>query len=65
MFVDEGFGSLDDESLEQAMRALASLSEGRRLVGVISHVDALKERIDKKLIVTKAREQGSSVRIEA
>ena len=64
MFVDEGFGSLDDESLEQAMRALASLSEGRRLVGLISHVDALKERIDKKIIVTKAREQGSSVRIE-
>ena len=65
LFVDEGFGSLDDESLEQAMRALADLSEGRRLVGVISHVDALKERIDKKIIVTKAREQGSRVRIEA
>lgn len=64
MFVDEGFGSLDDESLEQAMRALASLSEGRRLVGVISHVDALKERIDRKLVVTKARERGSRVRIE-
>lgn len=65
MFVDEGFGSLDDESLEQAMRALADLTEGRRLVGVISHVDALKERIDRKMVVTKAREQGSSVRIEA
>ena len=65
MFVDEGFGSLDEESLEQAMRALADLTEGRRLVGVISHVDALKERIDRKIFVTKAREQGSSVRIEA
>ena len=65
MSVDEGFGALDDESLEQAMRALASLSEGRRLVGVITHVDALKERIDRKLVVTKAREQGSRVRIEA
>ncbi|MBR1885969.1 MAG: hypothetical protein IJ812_06140, partial [Schwartzia sp.] len=65
MFVDEGFGSLDDESLEQAMRALASLSEGHRLVGIISHVGALKERIDKKIIVKKAREQGSRVRIEA
>lgn len=65
MFVDEGFGSLDDESLEQAMRALASLSESRRLVGVISHVEALKERIDRKIVVTKEREQGSSVRIEA
>jgi exonuclease SbcC len=65
LFVDEGFGSLDDESLEQAMRALASLSDGRRLVGVISHVGAVKERIDKKIIVTKAREQGSRVKIEA
>ena len=65
LFVDEGFGSLDDESLEQAMRALASLSDGRRLVGVISHVGALKERIDRKIVVTKAREQGSRVRIEA
>ncbi|MBQ4421808.1 MAG: hypothetical protein II880_01825, partial [Schwartzia sp.] len=59
------FGSLDDESLEQAMRALADLAEGHRLVGVISHVEALKERIDRKMIVTKSREQGSSVRIEA
>lgn len=65
LFVDEGFGSLDDESLEQAMRALADLAEGRRLVGVISHVGTLKERIDKKIIVKKDREMGSRVRIEA
>ena len=65
MFIDEGFGSLDDESLEQAMRALANLAEGRRLVGVISHVGALKERIDKKIIVKKEREMGSHVSIEA
>lgn len=64
MFVDEGFGSLDEASLEQAMRALASLSEGRRLVGVISHVEALKERIDKKLVVRKTMTDGSHVRIE-
>ena len=53
MFVDEGFGSLDDESLEQAMRALSDLVEGERLVGIISHVSGLKERIDKKITVTK------------
>ena len=64
LFVDEGFGSLDDESLEQAMRALASPSEGRRLVGVISHVGALKERIDKKIVVIKNGALGSHVRIE-
>ncbi len=63
--MDEGFGSLDDESLEQAIRALASLSEGRRLVGIISHVDALKERIDKKIVVTKDGARGSGVKIEA
>ena len=47
MFVDEGFGSLDEESLDQALRALASLAEGNRLVGIISHVGELKNRIDR------------------
>lgn len=55
MFVDEGFGSLDEEALEQAMKALQGLSEGRRLVGIISHVAELKERIDKKITVRKCR----------
>lgn len=64
MFVDEGFGSLDEESLNQAIHALESLSEGDRLVGIISHVAELKERIDKQLVVTKDKLGGSSVRIE-
>ena len=59
MFVDEGFGSLDDNSIEQAVRALAGLSEGSRLVGIISHVQALKQRIDKQIVVTKDRNGGS------
>ena len=59
MFVDEGFGSLDEESLKLALRALSSLSEGRCLVGVISHVAYLKERIGKQILVTKRREGGS------
>ncbi len=59
MFVDEGFGSLDEESLKLALRALSSLSEGRCLVGVISHVAYLKERIAKQILVTKRREGGS------
>ena len=63
MFVDEGFGSLDGESLQQAMQALASLSSGNRLVGIISHVTELKERIDKQIIVTKEKTGGSRVQI--
>ncbi|MBO5200269.1 MAG: SMC family ATPase [Clostridia bacterium] len=63
MFVDEGFGSLDEESLQQAIRTLTSLSDGNRLVGIISHVAELKEKIDKHIIVTKEKTGGSQVRI--
>ena len=58
MFVDEGFGSLDEESLEQAMKALNGLTEGNRLVGIISHVTELKEQIDRKLVVSRT-DKGS------
>lgn len=63
MFVDEGFGSLDDESLNQAMNALKGLTEGNRLVGIISHVNELKERIDRQIIVSKDKLGGSKVKI--
>ena len=63
MFVDEGFGSLDDESLNQAITALSSLTEGNRLVGIISHVSELKERIDKQIVVKKSASGGSYVRV--
>ena len=65
MFVDEGFGSLDEESLQQAIRALSGLSEGSRLVGIISHVAELKEKIDKQIVVTKDKTVGSKVEIRA
>jgi len=61
MFVDEGFGSLDEEALNQAMKALIRLTEGNRLVGVISHVSELKEQIDRKIIVTKSRDSDGGV----
>lgn len=67
MFVDEGFGSLDEESLGQAVKVLVRLTEGNRLVGIISHVTELKEQIEKKIIVTKKRtKEGvtSQARIE-
>ncbi len=63
MFVDEGFGSLDEESLGQAMNALAGLTEGRRLVGIISHVAELKEKIDRQIVVTKEKSGGSRAEI--
>ena len=63
LFLDEGFGSLDDESLEQAIRVLSGLTEGDRLVGIISHVAALKDRIDHQVLVKKARSGGSTVEL--
>ena len=58
MFVDEGFGSLDEESLHQALHALTDLARSDRLVGIISHVTELKEQIEHRLYVTRT-ENGS------
>lgn len=63
MFVDEGFGSLDDESLNSAINILNGLTDGNRLVGIISHVSELKSAIDNKIIVT-ASPTGSRVTIQ-
>lgn len=65
LFVDEGFGSLSENSLDLAMQALAGLSDGNRLVGIISHVAELKERIDRQIIVRKDRSSGSRVEIQS
>ena len=53
IFIDEGFGSLDSDSLSLAMNALEDLAEGEKLVGIISHVEALQTRIDKKIQISK------------
>lgn len=63
MFVDEGFGTLSQQSLDAAMNALIGLTEGNRLVGVISHVSELKDRIDRQIIVTKQAGGGSKIEI--
>ena len=66
MFVDEGFGSLDEDALDQAVKALGNLADGKKLVGIISHVAELKDRIEKKIVITKKRDRegvGSIVRI--
>ena len=63
MFIDEGFGSLDEESLSQAFKALSQLAENNRLIGIISHVAELKQKIDKQIIITKEKVGGSKVNI--
>lgn len=62
LFIDEGFGALDAESLEQAIQTLAGLADGNRLVGIISHVSELKERIDRQVVIKKGF-AGSSIYI--
>ncbi|MCI7766953.1 MAG: SMC family ATPase [Oscillospiraceae bacterium] len=63
MFVDEGFGSLDEDSLRQAIKALSEIGGGSRLVGIISHVAELKDRIDKQIVISKDRCGGSRAEV--
>lgn len=62
LFVDEGFGTLDEESLDQACSTLMSLAEKKHLIGIISHVPELRERIDNQLIVEKSG-NGSKIKV--
>ena len=62
LFIDEGFGALDSESLDQACSALQGLVENRRMIGIISHVPELRERITSQLVIEKTG-AGSSVKI--
>jgi exonuclease SbcC len=63
MFIDEGFGTLDENTLRLTVDVLSKLADGKRLVGIISHVSELKSRIDNKIVITK-QSDGSSVHIE-
>ena len=63
MFIDEGFGSLDPDALQQAIRMLSTLSGGGKLIGIISHVEELKEAIERKVVVTSSR-AGSSITLD-
>lgn len=62
MFIDEGFGALDGESLDQACETLMGLAENNRLIGIISHVQELREKIDSQIIIDKTND-GSNVKI--
>jgi len=61
MFVDEGFGTLDDNSRKQAVNILKNMAGGSKLIGIISHVSELRDEIDEKLEVTK-NESGSQAK---
>lgn len=63
LFIDEGFGTLDSASLNDAIEMLMSLSSGNKLIGIISHREELKESIGNKIIVTKDK-KGSSIKVE-
>ena len=63
MFIDEGFGSLDEDSLSQAIRVLKQLTQNNRLVGIISHVSDLKNQIGSQIVITKEKTGGSRARI--
>ena len=63
LFIDEGFGTLDKKSIENAMDILLSLSGTNKLVGIISHREELKDNIPQKILIEKTRE-GSNIRVE-
>ena len=63
MFIDEGFGTLDEDTLKTAIDALIKLSDENKLIGIISHVEELKNRIDKQIIVTKSTDGTSTANI--
>ena len=63
LFIDEGFGTLDDGKLDNVIDVLKQLTEGNRLVGIISHVDKLEESIPQKLRV-ESGEKGSTLKLE-
>ena len=66
LYVDEGFGTLDEEALQQALKVLNGLTEGNRMIGIISHVEELRKNLAKQIVVTKAgksSKRGSSVDI--
>lgn len=63
MFIDEGFGALDNDALSNAIRVLTDMCGDDKLVGIISHVDALKEAIERKIVVRRAR-SGSTIEVQ-
>lgn len=63
VFIDEGFGTLDEKSLNDAITMLETLSDSNKLIGIISHREELKQVIPKKILITKSN-RGSKVEID-
>lgn len=63
LFIDEGFGTLDEKSLNDSMTMLHELSSSDKLIGIISHREELKQEIDKKIVIKKSS-RGSSIAVE-
>ncbi|MCH5280648.1 MAG: SMC family ATPase [Lachnospiraceae bacterium] len=61
LFVDEGFGTLDEAALERAVKTLHELSSTNRIIGIISHVPELKNRMEKQIVIKRERGRGSAV----
>lgn len=64
MFIDEGFGSLDDKALDKAVEALTELGSGDCLIGIISHVGRLKEMINKRIVITRDNLNNTVAKVE-
>lgn len=64
LFIDEGFGSLDPESLRQAIKVLTDITDGSKTIGIISHVDELKSRIGRQVIVEYEDGKGSRLKVK-
>ena len=61
MFIDEGFGSLDEHSRNQAVKVLKRMAGGSRMIGIISHVTELKQEMEEQLVITKGRDGSHAV----
>lgn len=61
LFIDEGFGALDESALEQVMNALSRMAGGK-LIGIISHVAQLRQHVNRQIVVTKGR-SGSKIQL--
>ena len=65
LFIDEGFGTLDQETLEDVMSVIDDVGGNDRVIGIISHVEALKQRISSRISVTKKGDGTSTAKVEA